>query len=117
MISLARPLQLRWKVRHSENGELRFLLALALIPLSFPVLAEKDIITPEATAAGVGEEAGSLETDFPPLAKWFDERFEVKFNAMSPALIFDQVPLSDIFYETSNLPLGEPSFNLGSNDI
>lgn len=68
-------------------------------------------------ACGNEESPEFLETDYEPLAIWFDERFEVKFRAMSPALIFDQLPLSEIFYQTSNLPLGEPSFNFESKDI
>ena len=36
---------------------------------------------------------------------------------MTPQLIFDQVPLNDIFYETSKLPTNAPPFNFASKDI
>ncbi|MDF1849319.1 MAG: hypothetical protein P1U85_00685 [Verrucomicrobiales bacterium] len=52
--------------------------------------------------------AGFLKTDFAPLNKWLDERFEVDYKHMTPQLIFDQLPLNDIFYETSGLPSGPP---------
>jgi hypothetical protein len=61
--------------------------------------------------------SGFLKTDYAPLNKWLDERFEVDYKHMTPQLIFDQVPLNDIFYETSNLPSGAPSFNFSSSDV
>lgn len=60
---------------------------------------------------------GFLKTDYEPLAKWLSERFEIDYKHMTPALIFDQVPLNDIFYETSNLPTDAPAFNFASADI
>lgn len=60
---------------------------------------------------------GFLKTDYEPLNKWLDERFEVDYKHMTPSLIFDQVPLSDIFYETSNLPTNAPAFNFSSGDV
>ncbi len=60
---------------------------------------------------------GFLKTDYEPLAKWLDERFEIDYKHMTPALIFDQVPLNDIFYETSNLPTDAPAFNFSSAAI
>jgi len=60
--------------------------------------------------------SGFLVTDYEPLKRWLDERFEVDYKHMTPQLIFDQLPLNDIFYETSNLPSGPP-LNLQSNDI
>jgi hypothetical protein len=73
-----------------------------------------------ATGAATGDAnslAGFLVTDYAPLAKWLDERFEVDYKHMSPQLIFDQVPLNDIYYETSNLPTSVAAFNYSSKDI
>jgi hypothetical protein len=61
--------------------------------------------------------AGFLATNYAPLAKWLDERFEVDYKHMTPALIFDQVPLNDIYYQTSNLPANGAPFNFSSKDI
>ncbi len=62
-------------------------------------------------ATGVNT-AGFLSTVYKPLLKWLDdERFEVDYKHMTPQLIFDQVPLNDIFYETSNLPTKAAPFN------
>ncbi len=60
---------------------------------------------------------GFLKTDYEPLKKWLDERFEVDYKHMTPALIFDQVPLNDIYYETVNLPANAESFNFSSSDV
>ncbi len=60
---------------------------------------------------------GFLATDFDPLNKWLDERFEVDYKHMTPELIFDQVPLNDIFYQTSGMPQNAPPFNFSSKDI
>lgn len=60
--------------------------------------------------------AGFLKTDYAPLNKWLDERFEVDYKHMTPQLIFDQLPLNDIFYETSNLP-ASPSLNFVSSSV
>ncbi len=77
-----------------------------------------DVITPSQTAdSGPINAAGFLKTDYEPLNKWLDERFEVDYKHMTPALIFDQVPLNDIFYETSNLPTGASAFNFSSSDV
>ncbi len=40
-----------------------------------------------------------LRTDYEPLSKWLDERFEVELTAMTPSQIFEVVPLNDIYYE------------------
>lgn len=58
-----------------------------------------------------------LDTDYEPLSKWLNERFEVKYRAMTPELIFDQVPLSDIHYELVNLPDSVPAFNFESPNV
>ncbi|MAS93308.1 MAG: hypothetical protein CMO55_08935 [Verrucomicrobiales bacterium] len=60
---------------------------------------------------------GFLKNDHEPLNKWLDERFEVDYKHMTPALIFDQVPLNDIFYETSNLPQDATPLNFSSSDV
>ena len=63
------------------------------------------------SASGVNT-VGFLSTEYKPLLKWLDdERFEVDYKHMTPQLIFDQVPLNDIFYETSNLPTKAAPFN------
>lgn len=77
-----------------------------------------DVIAPSEVAdSGPINAAGFLKTDYDPLNKWLDERFEVDYKHMTPTLIFDQVPLNDIFYETSNLPTNAPAFNFSSNDV
>jgi hypothetical protein len=79
--------------------------------------------TADASGAVVGDAdaastAGFLQTDYKPLVKWLDdERFEVDYKHMTPKLIFDQVPLNDIFYETSNLPTAAPAFNFAQKNI
>lgn len=77
-----------------------------------------NVISPSQTAdSGPINAAGFLKTDYEPLNKWLDERFEVDYKHMTPTLIFDQVPLNDIFYEISNLPTGAPAFNFSSSDV
>jgi hypothetical protein len=79
--------------------------------------------TTETAGAALGDTgpintAGFLQTDYKPLVKWLDdERFEVDYKHMTPQLIFDQVPLNDIFYETSNLPTTAPPFNFAQANI
>lgn len=76
-----------------------------------------------ADGAAVGQSgpvntAGFLATDYKPLLKWLDdERFEVDYKHMTPQLIFDQVPLNDIFYETSNLPTKAAPFNFTQTSV
>ncbi len=66
---------------------------------------------------GMVDTSGFLQTDFDPINKWFDERFDVEYKHMTPELIFDQVPLNGIYYQTNNLPeKGEP-FNFSSDDV
>lgn len=78
-----------------------------------------EVIAPTEVPADNGpiNAAGFLTTDYAPLNKWLDEAFEVDYKHMTPQLIFDQVPLNDIFYETSNLPAGAPSFNFSSSKV
>jgi hypothetical protein len=79
--------------------------------------------TADASGAAVGDAdaastAGFLQTDYKPIMKWLDdERFEVDYKHMTPQLIFDQVPLNDIYYETSNLPTSAPPFNFAQKNI
>ncbi|NNE92624.1 MAG: hypothetical protein HKN23_13335 [Verrucomicrobiales bacterium] len=58
-----------------------------------------------------------LATDYEPLDNWLEERFEVKYKNMTPQLIFNQVPINDIHYDTSDLPEGAPTFNFESDNI
>lgn len=83
---------------------------------------DKASVSGNAAGAPVGESGavstvGFLQTDYQPLAKWLDERFEVDYKHMTPQLIFDQVPLNDIFYETKNLPASAPPFNFASKEV
>lgn len=73
----------------------------------------------EAEGAVVGQvdTTGFLETDFDPLNKWLDERFKVEYKHMTPDLIFDQVPLNSIFYQTENLPKNPKPFDFSSQDV
>jgi len=43
-------------------------------------------------------EEGFLESDFAPIMKWMDERFDVEFADLSPYDMLEQVPLNDIYY-------------------
>lgn len=73
-----------------------------------------------SSGAAAGTDTGAegfLVTNYASLSKWLDERFEVDYKHMTPQLIFDQVPLNDIFYQTSNLPTSAPPFNYSSKDI
>jgi hypothetical protein len=72
--------------------------------------------SPPVMQGGPINAAGFLKTDYAPLNKWLDERFEVDYKHMTPQLIFDQLPLNDIFYETSGLPTGPP-LNFASSSV
>ena len=58
-----------------------------------------------------------LKTDYAPLDEWFEERFEVKYKNMTPAMIFDQVPINDIHYELQSLPESASTFDYESDNI
>ena len=58
-----------------------------------------------------------LETDYQPIAKWLDERFEVEFKEVPLELIFEQVPLNDIFYELKLEPKKRDPLSLGRMTI
>jgi hypothetical protein len=60
---------------------------------------------------------GFLETDFEPLNMWLDEVFEVNYKHMTAELIFDQVPLNDIFYQIDSLSSITTPFNFSSSGI
>ncbi len=60
---------------------------------------------------------GFLVTKDARLGTWLDERFEVKYLSMTPQLIFDQVPLNQIKYQTSNLPVDALPFNFQSKSV
>lgn len=60
---------------------------------------------------------GFLATGNAALTKWLDERFEVDYKHMTPQLIFDQVPLNDIYYQSSNLPTNAAPFNFSSKAV
>ena len=99
------------------------LLTASILILGFNTSCETTGKKDGGTSGGSNEQAadmigpGFLKTDYEPLAKWLDERFEIDYKHMTPALIFDQVPLNDIFYETSNLPADAPAFNFSSAAI
>ena len=94
-----------------------FLALLALAPLLTSC--------PESNQTGsLGAKGGSsfgnanfLATKDPELSAWFAARFAVDYKLMTPQLIFNQVPLNDIYYETSNLPTGAPPFTFSSEEI
>lgn len=98
-----------------------FLVLLVLSTLAISCTNPKKGGTGDAnTGAATGDPlstTGFLATNYAPLAKWLDERFEVDYKHMTPALIFDQVPLNDIYYQTSNLPANGAPFNYSSKDI
>ena len=60
---------------------------------------------------------GFLQTGPGKLSEWMEERFNVKYRAMTPQLIFEQVPLDEIHYQKTNLPVNAPVFNYQSSDI
>ncbi|MDF1824268.1 MAG: hypothetical protein P1U68_06480 [Verrucomicrobiales bacterium] len=80
--------------------------------------SDGEVISPSgASQSGPINAIGFLKTDYEPLNKWLDESFAVDYKHMTPTLIFDQVPLNDIFYETSNLPTSAPAFNFSSPQV
>jgi hypothetical protein len=64
---------------------------------------------------GGGNSGGAfLKTKDAKLSAWLDERFKIDYKYMTPQLIFDQVPLNDVYYETSNLPTSATPFTFSS---
>lgn len=95
------------------------LLGLALVLASCETTGNKEgeVIETGPTGGERIDATGFLKTDHAGLTNWLDERFEVDYKHMTPQLIFDQIPLNDIFYETVNLPSGAPTFNFSSSDV
>lgn len=58
-----------------------------------------------------------LYTDYLPLTKWLDERYEIDYREMKPDFIFDQAPLDDIYYEFDETPSAVAPFSLRSENI
>lgn len=58
-----------------------------------------------------------LRTDYEPLSKWLDERFEVDLTAMTPSYIFEVVPLNDIYYELKIDPSRETKASFQASNI
>ena len=103
----------------SKNWLLIFAAGVVTFLTSCPETSKPDA-TGGASGAATGDPLstiGFLSTDYAPLSKWLDERFEVDYKHMTPQLIFDQVPLNDIYYETSNLPTNAAPFSFASKDI
>ena len=50
-----------------------------------------------------------LVSNYEPLDEWLDERFEAKYRNMTPSMIFDQVPIDQIYYDLEGLPKMVPS--------
>ncbi|MBL9152701.1 MAG: hypothetical protein JNK37_09460 [Verrucomicrobiales bacterium] len=61
--------------------------------------------------------ADFLATDFAALQKWLDERFEVEYRNMTPAMVFEQEPIADIKYDLVNIPAEAPLFHLKSSNL
>ena len=75
------------------------------------------MVDPYASGDTPHNVTGFLVTSYEPLSNWMSERFEVKYRAMTPELILDQVPLNDIHYQTTNMPASAASFNYESANI
>ncbi len=74
--------------------------------------------TPGVNGSGAAKSGSQfLTTDYEPLEEWFEERFQVKYRDMTPELIFDQVPINQINYDTEGLPANAPKFDLESNNL
>lgn len=61
--------------------------------------------------------AGFLSTADPVMAKWMDERFEAEYRNMTPELIFQQEPISELKCDLRGLPVGAPLFHYASTNI
>jgi len=73
--------------------------------------------TEKAEAPVVEKPAGFLETDYAVLDEWMNERYKIEYRAQTPEGIFDEVPLSDIHYNTSNMPTNAPKFYFESESV
>lgn len=76
----------------------------------------EQLLTEALSGPGFADE-DFLGTDYEPLSKWLEERFEMDYRAMTPDLIFDQVPLNDIFYEVGEMTGTDEPFEFRSSDI
>jgi hypothetical protein len=72
---------------------------------------------PAPVASSIRVPVEFLATTFAPLQRWLDEPFEVEYRNMTPELIFEQPPIADIRYETSELPQDAPLFDLKSSSM
>lgn len=82
-----------------------------------PLFDDSDEEFEELFSNVLSVESRYLETDYEPLSKWLDERFEVKFRGLTPDLIFDQVPLNDILYEVADLSDRVETFDFSATNI
>jgi hypothetical protein len=94
-----------------------FLSACGIQPPVTPAPTGHAMGTPPVAAASPSVPAGFLQTEYAPLQRWLDERFEVEYRNQTPELVFDQSPISDIRYATTDLPKGAPLFHLKSSDL
>ena len=58
-----------------------------------------------------------LATDFAALDEWMNTRFIIEYRRQTPDRIFNEVPLDDIKYNTSNLPVNAPKFDFDSESV
>ncbi len=84
------------------------------VPAPAPVTPAVGAGTSPAATSATKLPMGFLMTDYAPLQRWLDERFEVEYRNMTPELVFDQPPIADIRYETHRLPQDAPLFDLKS---
>jgi hypothetical protein len=80
-------------------------------------IAPSEVVNDQAPVSGSSVPADFLATEYAPLAAWFDERFEVEYRNMTPALIFDQDPIGDIRYDVRAMPANLPLFHLQDSNI
>ncbi len=60
---------------------------------------------------------GFLRTDYEPLERWMDERFDVEYRNLTPELVFDQVPIAQIKYDVRGLSADLPLFHLKDSSL
>ena len=71
----------------------------------------------EAPDPAPREPAQFLATNFEPLDSWMSERYKIEYRAQTPDRIFNEVPLDEIHYNTSNLPTNAPKFSFESESV
>lgn len=89
----------------------------ALALLSCQSTNPSSAVVDPASSGSVPNVSGFLESEHGPLSNWMNERFEVRYRAITPEMIFEQVPLNDIHYNTENLPTNVPNFDYESENI